>query len=59
MKIMIDKNLFSLNRLMKACEEAIDYVETGVIEMHGLETIPRMEENAWMLLLLTAKVWCI
>ena len=56
MKMMIDKNLFSLNRLMRACEDAIEFKDSASVEISGLDDVPRMAENAWMLLLLTGKV---
>lgn len=56
MKLMIDKNLFSLNRFMRACEDAIQFRDSTSVEISGLDDVPRMTENAWMLLLLTGKV---
>lgn len=56
MKLLVEKNMLPLNRLMKACEDAIEFKETESVEISGMDDIPRMSENAWMLLMLTGKV---
>ena len=56
MKLLVEKNMLPLNRLMKACEDAIAFKETESVEISGMDDIPRMSENAWMLLMLTGKV---
>ena len=60
MQLLIDRNTLHLGSLMLSCISAIELCQDpnlSEIEASSIrETVPHLEENAWMLLSIIAKV---